>query len=71
VGREDVVVEGLVPVDPRLTILGASSDYLIVDTTAASGALRVGDELAFAPNYSALLALMSSPYVDKRVVGEA
>jgi predicted amino acid racemase len=71
VGREDVVVEGLVPLDPRLTILGASSDYLIVDVSAAAGAVRVGDELAFAPNYAALLALMSSPYVDKRVAGEA
>jgi predicted amino acid racemase len=71
VGREDVVVEGLVPLDPRLTILGASSDYLIVDVSAAAGAVRVGDELVFAPNYAALLALMTSPYVDKRVVGEA
>jgi predicted amino acid racemase len=71
VGREDVVAEGLVPLDSRLTILGASSDYLIVDVSAAGGAVRVGDELAFAPNYAALLALMSSPYVDKHVVGEA
>lgn len=70
VGREDVVVEGLRPVDPRLAILGASSDYLIVDVTAAAGEIGVGDELAFAPDYAALLALMSSAYVDKRVLGE-
>jgi predicted amino acid racemase len=71
VGREDVVVEGLVPVDPRLAILGASSDYLIVDVTAAAGEVGVGSEIGFAPDYAALLALMSSPYVEKRVAGEA
>jgi predicted amino acid racemase len=71
VGREDVPVEGLVPLDPRLAILGASSDYLIVDVTGAAGQVRVGDEITFAPNYAALLALMSSAYVEKRVVGEA
>jgi predicted amino acid racemase len=71
VGREDVVVEGLTPLDPRLAILGASSDYLIVDVGRAAGEIGVGDALAFAPDYAALLALMTSSYVEKRVVGEA
>jgi predicted amino acid racemase len=71
VGREDVPVDGLVPLEPALAILGASSDYLIVDVTAAAGRVRVGDEISFAPNYAALLALMSSAYVEKRVVGQA
>jgi predicted amino acid racemase len=71
VGREDVVPEGLVPLDSRLAILGATSDYLVVDVTAAEGEVKVGDELIFAPDYAALLALMSSAYVEKRVVGEA
>ena len=69
VWREDVVVEGLVPLDPRLTILGASSDYLIVDVGAAAGQVRA--TRSHSPSYATLLALMSSPYVDKRVVGEA
>jgi predicted amino acid racemase len=74
VGREDVVVEGLTPVDGRLRILGASSDYLIVDASGAaseirSGRLRVGSELTFAMNYAALLAAMSSSHVEKRQVG--
>jgi predicted amino acid racemase len=66
IGREDVDVAGLQPLDARLAILGASSDHLLVDVTAAEGAIRVGDELAFALNYSALLAVMTSPYVAKR-----
>lgn len=66
IGREDVDVAGLQPLDARLAILGASSDHLLVDVTAAAGAIRVGDELAFSLNYSALLAAMTSPYVAKR-----
>lgn len=69
IGREDVEPEGLVPVDPRVEVLGASSDYLIVDVTRAGGEVRVGDELVFAPAYGALLAAMDSAYVEKRVVG--
>ncbi|MDJ0868157.1 MAG: alanine/ornithine racemase family PLP-dependent enzyme [Myxococcota bacterium] len=64
-GREDVDVEGLTPVDGRLTLLGATSDYLVLDVGEARE-LRVGDEVAFAPSYGALLAAMDSEYVEKR-----
>lgn len=63
VGRQDVAVEGLTPADHRLQVVGASSDYLIVDVTAAAGTLRVGDEIEFDLGYSALLAAMDSAYV--------
>jgi hypothetical protein len=66
IGREDVDIAGITPCNPRLTILGASSDHLLVDVTAAHGVIRVGDEIAFSLNYSALLATMTSQYVGKR-----
>ena len=66
IGREDVDVDGIKPIDSRLLILGASSGYLALDVTAAEGGIRVGDELAFSLNYSALLASMTSDYVKKR-----
>lgn len=66
VGREDVDLKGIMPCEPNLTILGASSGYLIVDVTDVAKSIRVGDELTFVPNYSALLALMTSEYVEKR-----
>jgi predicted amino acid racemase len=71
IGREDVDVEGLRPTDSQLAIVGASSDHLIVDVTQAHGAIRVGDTVAFTLNYSALLAVMTSRYVDKRVCHRA
>jgi predicted amino acid racemase len=67
VGREDVDVAGLTPLDPGVVVLGASSGYLIVDVTDAGTRIEVGDELAFHPNYGALLAAMTSPYVKKRL----
>lgn len=66
IGREDVDIHGLTPLDPRLVIVGASSDHLIVDATAAASTMHVGDDMVFALNYSALLAAMTSPYVEKR-----
>ncbi len=67
IGREDVVIEGMEPVDPGISILGASSDHLIADVTEAEN-VRLGNELAFSMNYGALLAAMTSEYVEKRPV---
>ena len=68
VGREDVDIEGLVPLDRRVMLLGGSSDYVVADVSGAAGAIRVGDELAFSPNYGALLAAMTSEYVKKHPI---
>jgi predicted amino acid racemase len=70
IGREDVAIEGLAPLDTRLTILGGSSGYLILDATEAKGSIHVGDEIAFSPNYAALVAAMTSEYVEKRTIPE-
>lgn len=98
IGREDVDVDGLTPVDEGRTILGASSDHLLVDVgspaepgggantdrapgdsgagdsgpgdnDAAEEMPKLGGSLEFVPNYSALLAAMTSSYVSKRSEG--
>ena len=69
VGRQDVVPEGLVPVDPRVQVLGASSDHLVLDVHDLPEPPRLGDSIAFIPNYAATLAAFTSPYVEKRFVG--
>ena len=71
VGREDADVGGLVPRDANVTILGASSDHLIADVTACRPPLSLGDELTFDLSYAALLAVMTSAYVEKRLVADA
>ena len=67
VGRQDVVIDGLTPTDPGMTVLGGSSDHLIVDVEEARMPLRVGSEVAFVPSYGSLLAATTSPYVQKVV----
>jgi predicted amino acid racemase len=47
-------------------IIGASSDHLLLDLTKAQ-TYRVGDTVSFTPDYGALLAASTSPYVSKEV----
>ncbi len=64
VGRQDTDPEGL-HAPPGITILGASSDHLVVDS--GHDRLSVGAEVGFQLNYSALLRAMTSPFVTKIV----
>ena len=69
IGHQDVVPTDITPVDPRVEVLGASSDHLVLDVDALPEPPRVGDEIAFLPGYSATLRLFTSPYVEKRYLG--
>ena len=64
-GRQDVMAEWITPLDPRVEILGASSDHLIVDVEAMPAPPRLGQALRFRPNYAATVQLSTSPYVHK------
>mgnify|MGYP003486331643 CR=1 FL=1 len=68
IGRQDVVVDGVTPVDPGMIVLGGSSDHLIVDVEEAAQDVRTGSEIAFIPSYGSLLAATTSPYVQKVVL---
>jgi predicted amino acid racemase/arginase family enzyme len=65
IGREDANIEGLLPVQPGVTVLGASSDHLILDVSEAAPRPKVGDKVNFRMSYGALLAAMTSEYVEK------
>lgn len=65
IGQQDVVVDGLQPLDEKIDILGASSDHMLLDVTHSDSAYAVGDILSFKMDYSAMLKLFTSKYVDK------
>jgi predicted amino acid racemase len=65
IGREDVIVEGLEPLNRGVRVLGASSDHLVLDITEAEPPLAVADHVGFRMNYGAMLAVMTSEYVEK------
>ena len=70
IGRQDVMPENLTPLTEGAEIVGATSDYLVVDITGVKEdtravPIRIGSILSFSPGYGALLAAMTSPYVSK------
>jgi ornithine racemase len=61
-GRQDVDPEGLQP-PAGMTVLGMSSDHLLIDLGDHS--VAVGDEIDFGVGYGALVRVMTSPFVTK------
>jgi ornithine racemase len=61
-GRQDVDLDGLQP-PAGITILGMSSDHLVVDL--GDHPVAVGDEIDFGVAYGALVRAMTSPFVTK------
>ena len=61
-GRQDVDPDGLQP-PAGITILGMSSDHLMVDL--GDHLVTVGDEIDFGVAYGALVRAMTSPFVTK------
>jgi predicted amino acid racemase len=65
-GHQDVDPDGLIP-PPGITILGASSDHLVVDV--GDHDIGVGGEIGFGLDYSSLLRATTSPFVTKMEIG--
>ena len=68
VGRQDVDHESLECLQPGISIIGASSDHLIVDVTDSNTCLAVGDILSFSLTYGAILSCFTSKYVSRTYV---
>jgi predicted amino acid racemase len=60
VGRQDLQIECLLPNRPSVSIVGASSDHLVLDVTDANPPVRVGEELSFRAHYGAVATGMAS-----------
>ncbi|MCK5731950.1 MAG: alanine/ornithine racemase family PLP-dependent enzyme [Tenericutes bacterium] len=63
VGKQDTILENITPFDKNISIIGGSSDHLILDVT--KGNYIVGDIIGFEINYPALVHLMNSDYITK------
>jgi predicted amino acid racemase len=62
-GKQDVLLSGLIPVDRHIKILGGSSDYFILDISDSERQYSIGDEVRFNLKYPGLLSVTTSPYV--------
>lgn len=68
IGLLDISPEYLIPNDPGLRVVNASSDLLVVDLGDVRDNYEVGDLISFKLKYMGALTLLSSDYVDKAVV---
>lgn len=66
VGRQDVDPDGLAP-PQGISVLGASSDHLVVDS--GGHRLEAGSEITFGLDYGALVRSMTSPHVERLMIG--
>ncbi|WP_026043532.1 ornithine racemase Orr [Treponema primitia] len=66
IGRQDVDTDTIFPQDPGISILGSSSDHLMLDLTGSQKDYQVGDVVVFTIKYSALLRAFTSGYIHRR-----
>jgi len=67
IGQLDINPDFLLPVDPDVTIVDASSDMLVLDVADNKRNLKVGDKIIFNLKYMGALSIMNSRYIDKIV----
>lgn len=68
IGQQDVALDGMIPIDDKIIVIGASSDHLILDTTDSKRHYNIGDIIDFKLNYVGVLSAMTSEYVEKEIV---
>lgn len=68
IGKQDIDLDWMEPEDKGITILGGSSDHLILDITDCKKSYDVGDKISFVLDYVAILKAMTSQYVNKMYV---
>lgn len=70
IGRQDMDCDGLTPLAPGMTVVGASSDHLILDITDCQESLQIGDTVQFKLNYGGMLHGFTSSYVKRNYIRE-
>jgi len=65
IGKQDTDIDSMEPLDPKVDILGGSSDHIILDVTKSDIEYKVGDIVQFVVGYGGMLKTATSPYVEK------
>ncbi|AKD04604.1 alanine racemase [Pontibacter korlensis] len=68
VGLLDINPKFLIPKDDNISVIGASSDMLVVELGVNSDNYKVGDVLRFNLRYMGALSVLNSRYINKEVV---
>lgn len=68
VGLLDISPDFLIPDDPDIEVVGASSDMLILNLGHTDKNYKVGDLINFKLKYMGALGIMNSNYIEKRLI---
>ncbi len=68
IGLLDVEETHLEPADETISLVGASSDMLVMDLGKNKKGYRVGDLIEFKMDYMGTLRVINSRYIDKKIV---
>ena len=67
IGLLDVPSEHLFPTNSEVSIVGASSDMVVVDLGQNKSNLKTGDLIEFNLDYMGVLRIINSKYIEKMV----
>ena len=65
IGRQDISIDSLYPIDKDIKVIGASSDHTIVDVTKSKDKYSIGDKIEFLLDYGGIMTASTSKYVKK------
>ena len=65
VGKQDVDIDSMEPMDEKVDVLGGSSDHIILDVTKSDTEYKVGDVVSFTLGYGGMLKTATSAYVER------
>lgn len=68
IGKQDIDIDSLTPIDSKIDILGGSSDHMILDVTNSDANYKLGDVIAFKLGYSGTLKAFTSKYVNREYI---
>ncbi len=68
IGKQDIDLGSMTPCDPKIEIMGGSSDHIILDVTHTDKDYKVGDVVAFELGYGGMLKASTSPYVERAYI---
>lgn len=68
IGKQDIDVSSIHPLDKKIEILGASSDHMILNLSRCDNKYHIGDKIEFTLEYGGLVTACTSKYVYKNII---
>ena len=67
-GKQDIRIECIKPIDKDIIVLNGSSDHIIIDVTDSKKEYHVGDIIEFRLQYAGVLTALTSKYVERSII---